>query len=757
MGGHDCSSVSSKPRRRRSARGLLLATAGLSIAFPSALSAQTASGANASIDAANGTQDIIVTAGKQEQYLNRVAEGISVVTGKQLDDRGAKSLADYTALTPGLSLQSAGATGFGFVEIRGISPQSVGATVATYINDVPVSASSALTQSGEYTPDLDPSDLERVEVLKGPQGTLYGASSLGGVIKYVTKGPDLDKTEIDTSESLDFLNNGQPGTELRASVSTPLVTDTLGIRVSGFYRHDPGFIDQLGPAGLARRDANYGNSWGFRGALRWKPSSDFTVDLTGSIENSRYHGFSVIDLDPDTLQSLYGPKDSAYRTLNEGFSVRTDLIAATAKWQTGLGALTSVTSYSVQKPHNVNDITAFYSAPANQPQDPAALISYLHPAGSIGTHEDDQTTEELRFNSKRLGPFEFIAGGFYQHEKLRDDNDYLTYLPGGGVVDRTAPTLGISNRAGTLSEYAGFINVTLYLADRLDVTGGYRHSHIDQVRDSDREGPLFATSAQSTHLSFSENSDTYLGGIRWRPTDNLTLYGRAASGYRPGGGRTIPPGAPANFGDTYRSDSIWSYEAGVKYRGIGGKLTLEADGFWIDWKNIQTLVFVGRFATDGNGGKARSRGAEFQGSYTPFRGLTINANAAYTDARFTEDAPDIGVVDGQRIFQVPKWTATLDLEYRWALNDRWKAFVGGDYDYKSDQLDFTNYVLPGNNFFNLRGGVESEHYQVNVFIKNLTNKRVFVGDSSGYFPGLPPFQPVINEPREFGISFSQKF
>jgi outer membrane receptor protein involved in Fe transport len=737
-----------------------LAGVGLSIAWPSIALAQAEAPAPSSHTSSDNaaTQDIIVTAGKREQVLSKVAEGISVVTGKQIDLRGAKSLTDYLALTPGVSLQSIGAPGWGWVEIRGISPQSVGATVATYVDEIPVGATSALTRSGEYTPDLDPSDLARVEVLKGPQGTIYGAAALGGVIKYVTKGPNLQKTEIDTTEELNFLNNGQPGTELRAAISTPLITDTLGIRVSGFYRHDAGFVDQLGPQGVARNNANYGNTWGFRGALRWLPTSNLTVDLTGSIENSITHGYAVVDLDPLTFKPLFGPKDSTYRALNEGFRVKTEMLTGTVKWKTGLGTLTSASSYSYQAPGETGDITLFYTPTLpGQPQDPNGFVNYAHPGGEIGIHSDKKTTEELRFNSDRLGPFEVTAGGFYQHEKLKDGAEYLTYLPSGGLIDPNAPPLGVAWRYGTLSEYAGFINVTAYLADRLDVTGGYRHSRITQTRILDREGPLFAGDSATDSQSFADNSDTYLAGIRWRPTDTLMVYARAASGYRPGGGRSVPPGAPADFALTYKPDSIWSYEAGVKYRSPSGKLTLDVDGFWIDWKDIQTLVFVGRYSTDGNGGKARSRGFEAQGQYTPFRGFTINANTAYTDARFTEDAPDIGVTKGEEIYQVPKWTATVGLDYEWALNDRIKAYLGGSYEYKSSQLDFSLLRLPAYVSINLHAGIETEHHQVNFYIKNLTNKNIFIGDSSGYYPEFPPFEPVISQPRQFGISFSQKF
>jgi outer membrane receptor protein involved in Fe transport len=736
-----------------SATRALLASTTLCLAFSATarVKAGVAPAASPVADA-NSNEDIIVTAGKREQLLSKIAGGISVVTAKQLDDRAANSLSDYIALTPGVNLQTAGAPGFGSVEIRGVSPQSVGATVSTYVDEIPLSATSALTQGGEFLPDLDPSDLARVEVLKGPQGTLYGASSLGGVIKYVTKGPSLTDTEVNTSEDVNVLNNGQFGTKLRASLTTPLITDTLGIRISGFYRHDAGSIDQLGP--VARNNANSGNDYGFKAAIRWKAAPNLTIDLNGSLDDYKSRGFAVADLDPTTLAPLYGIKDSNYRALNEDFHARTDLVSATVKWETGLGTVTSATSYSYEKPSSTNDATLFFANPPTQPQDPTAVVSYLNPAGDIGSHLDKKTTEELRLNSRRFGSIEFIVGGFYQHEDLRDGIAFFTYTPSGQPTDTS---LGYTTRTGTLNEYAGFINATYYLTDKLDVTGGFRHSYIDQTRGLIRTpGYVYGDVLQTDYQKFSETSDTYLAGVRWRPTDEVTLYVRAASGYRPGGGRSVPPGAPADFGTTYSSDSIWSYEAGVKVRTRDGKFTIDADGFWIDWSNIQTLVYVGRFDTDGNGGKARSRGAEVSATYEPVRGLSLYANGALTDAKFSQDAPDIGVTNGQRLFFIPKWTGTFGGDYRWSLNSKWNGTVGGDYSYRSNQLDISNHKLPGYAMLTLHAGIDNGKYSVNVYVKNAANRHVIIGDE-GYYSDLPPYNATFLQPRQIGVTFNQKF
>jgi outer membrane receptor protein involved in Fe transport len=723
----------------------------VSASIPSVLYAQTVPSSPRAEASDAGIQEIVVTAGKREQTLSKVPQGISAVTGAQLDARAAKSLADFVALTPGLSLSSTGTPGYGKVEIRGISPQVVAATVATYIDDVPITSSSQIARGGLFTPDLDPSDLDRVEVLKGPQGTLYGASSLGGVIKYVLKEPDLNKTEVTTSEELSGYDNGRLGTRLRASVTTPIVNDTLAIRVSGYYRHDAGYIDDIGFSG---KGANDGNSWGLRGALLWKPASNVSVNLSAMLQDSVTYGYAATDLDWQTSKPLYG-WDKVDRSTPEGFRVRSSIYAATIKWDTALGSLQSASGYTRIVPRETTDITYDYAAPGT-------AISFTNPAASVGRHANDQFTEELRFTSKRFGPLDFIAGGFYQHSRLEDSEEFTTFST-NGFPDPTAPLLGQNYAKGSLDEYAGFINATLHINDQIDVTGGYRHSRIDQNRTTVQGGEYFygvPLGATVTQLKTGENSDTYQGGASWRPTNNLMLYVRAASGYRPGGARSVPPGAPAGTVPFYKSDNIWSYEAGVKIHALGGRLTFDADAFRIDWTKIQTLVFYGFFNTVGNGGKARSQGGEIQGSFEPVKGLVFSGNGAYTNAKYTEDAPEVNVTKGELVSYVPKWTATGGVDYNWALNDRLKAHVGGDYDYKSSVLDngATPYKIPGYATANLRAGIETEkHFAVDLYVKNVTDKRAIVGTEQGYYTFFNPFVVVVNEPRSYGISLTQKF
>jgi len=718
-----------------------IATVAATSAFAQA-AANSGGDGNGSVEST--LSEVIVTATRRAEPVSKVGEGISVVTSEQLDTLSANSLEDFVQLTPGLSLQSYGSPGYGSIQIRGISPQSVGATVAVYVDDIPFGGSSNLSEGGDFTPDLDPADIERVEVLKGPQGTLYGASSLGGVIRYITKQPSLERAEGSASEDVSFTEGGQPSGKVRASFSAPVIEDKLAVRVSTYYRRIGGFIDDVGFRG---KDANSGYDWGVRGTVLYKPTSDLSINLNAMTQQSSVDGLDTVDLDPNTLRPLYGSL-AELRYTPEEFIYKTSLASAEINWNTLYGTLLSATSISEIKPQNYQDETiavepfGFGASPSN-------------PLGGIGHHSDQQETQEVRFTSTRLGPLEFIAGTFLQYERLADGNIYPFYTTTGQPL--YADSIGLDDKKGTLNEAAAYLNATYYILPQLDLTLGTRYSRINQTRFQYFGGLLYtgsATSFSSNAQSISASPKTYSAGIRWRMSPNVMYYLRAASGYRPGGGRSTLPGAPANFPLYYVSDSIWSYEGGVKVRALGDRLSLDADGFWINWTNIQSLVYIGEFNTDGNGGTARSRGLELQTNYVLVKGLVVGVNAAYTDAIFTQTVNTF--VNGERLFLVPKYTAGVTADYTFPLTQDWTGNLGGDYSYTSSELDITDYPLPPYGILNLHAGAERGPYRLSLYVKNATNRRAYIGDF-GYYADEPPYTVVVYRPLTVGVMFSQSF
>jgi iron complex outermembrane recepter protein len=692
-------------------------------------------------------EEIIVTANKRTENLQSIGAGISVVSDQRLDELAANSLSDYIQDLPGVSLQSFGAAGNGSIEIRGISPQSVGATVSTYIDDIPVGGSSAVGESAEFLPDLDPADIQRVEVLKGPQGTLYGASSLGGVIKYVTKQPSLTQPEATITEQFEGVDHGDYGGKIRASASTPL-SDQFAVRVSGYYRWIPGYIDDVGVGGP---NVNRGYDWGIRGTALWKPLSDLTVNLNGMQQITQQNGYNTVDLNSATLQPLYGQL-SQLRYTPESLSYRTNLYSAEVNYTQPYGNFLSASSFNSIQPTQIADETPYLLGFPNG----STTIGPDNPLGAAGHHDDRQETEELRFTSNRLDNVEFLVGGFYQHESLTDGFSFYQYQAGGRVPDTTVPSLGGSERGGTLWEAAGFLNATYYIVPTLDVTLGYRYSEISQHRVSSTTGPIYG--ANFDDLSTQQSADSYLAGARWHITDDILFYLRAASGYRPGGARSPLPGGPPNFPLYYTSDKIWSYETGFKTTWLDGRLTWDTDVFWINWDNIQALVTIGAFDTDGNGGHALSRGVETQATYVPVKGLTLRGNFSYTDAFFKyADAGVLVTAPGQRLFLVPELQGSVSGDYSWPIGN-YQGTVGADWSYTGNQYDVSNFLLPSYSLVNARAGVKWNNDTFNFYIKNVADKRTIVGDAIGYYPAYYSlYTVVVNQPRTFGISFTQRF
>lgn len=696
---------------------------------------------------AQGGEEIVVTASKRAEPMYQVAGAVSAVSGAQLDEQGANELADYIGLLPGFGMQPFGHTGYDTVFIRGIAPQSVGATTATYIDEVPVGAASALTRGGLFAVDVDPTDLDRVEVLKGPQGTLYGASSLGGVVKYVTRAPDFARTQLRLNEDLNLIEGGSAGVKVRAAASTPLIEDELVVRISGFFRHAGGFINDPGAGGP---NTNRTNDRGVRATLLYRPIDDLTLQVTAMGQENQSHGNDVVDYNLHTGRPLVGTH-SQFRYVTEPSRIQLQLYYAQMRYQLEGLEVVSATSYSSLRPFTVNDITQYLIDLGDTSQPPGA-----HSA-TIADESVTKVTQELRLVSSRRGRLEWMLGGFFQHERL--SGSYLDVLYGGNGRPGAGLAFDQAYLAGTLTERAGFGNLTVFLMPALDITAGFRHSSLGQTRTRAAQGALYdpddPLAELISHQSFSEMADTYLGSLRWRPTDQFTVYGRAASGYRPGGGRPVPPGAPANFPDYYTSDSIWSYESGLKMWTPGHRLSLDLAGFWINWTNIQTLQPVAAGTVSGNAGTATSRGLEIQAQIVPRDGVVFGADSALTDAKFTQSVALIPITAGEPLFYVPRWTATAFASYSGSIGDGWRLQAAGDFQYQSRRLDENRTPLPAYSLWNARAAVNKGRYRITLYVKNVANKQALLGYGGASFAS--PYGFAVNPPRTVGIAFAEDF
>jgi len=707
---------------------------------------------------------IIVTANKRAEALTSVAMAISVETGEKLDRQNANGLMDYLGNMPNVSMQSFGSPGLAKVVIRGINSVTFNATTGTYIDDVPFGSSTLFAGGALLTPDLDPSILERVEVLKGPQGTLYGASAPGGVLKFVTKAPDTREFSFGAKQELSSVRHGEAGFSLRANVNIPIATDKLGLRVGGFYRRDPGYLDN-GFDG--EKDVNRVVSKGVNASLLWTPTENLSIRLGGIIQQLNSEGINGVAVDqaaffgfvPDEPRAIiptYGRYDSEFTT-PEWNHTRTRIGSATVTYDLGSDiSLVSATSYSVARNRKRADYTPDYVDLVP----PGDRVQFLYGL------ETKKLTQELRLSSTGDGPLQWLLGGFYTKEKSEFISIFQPILP-NDAFDTSTIRVYDGNEHSKYREYAVFGNLTYYLTPELDMTVGLRYAH-NKTSLRGRDLGLIGNPDDPTEpLAYvlptsSEGVVSYLANLRWQPSNKLMFYARAASGYRPGGPRTLPAGVPTppGFTNQFGSETLWNYEVGARASLLNDRLTLSGALYYIDWTNIQGFVAFGAFGAFGNAGDAESKGFELEVTARPFDGLSIAGGVGYSDATLTRSDPTFGGTVGGALPFAPKWTFSINPEYEWDVGGDWRAFVGGNVQYQSRRWSniegvFLSVPLEAYETVDLHLGMRSDQFDITLFAKNIFDVYAGVADNSTMF--FAPAKMGINTPRTIGISFSQRF
>jgi iron complex outermembrane recepter protein len=717
------------------------------------------------------SEDIIVTAQKREQTLIDVPQSVSVVSGAALERNQATSFQDYAKLIPGFQISQSN-PGEARLVLRGINTGGVAATVATYVDETPFGSSSGQVNAAILAGEFDTFDVARVEVLRGPQGTLYGASSLGGVVKFVTAPPRTDKVEARARGSIETVEGGDLSYMGSALINVPL-SDTLAIRGSGFYRSFAGFIDSVGTGGSDRaKEINDSKSYGGRISALFTPSSDVSIRLTAILQNLKTDAANVVESDPTTLRTLYG-RFTQSQFVPEFTDIRYRLYNGTITADLGFADLTSATSYSTLKQRLRDDTTVLYGSQLGL-YDPAA-----GPAADIGLDQQtnvERWTQELRLSNE--GPvFDWLVGGYYSHEKGAILQRLEVFDP--GTLTPTAafppleaalpgfPLLADLFTRSTYEEFAGFANGTLHFGERFDLTFGGRYSHNSQDANQGGVGPLAPPALSSDS---SEDVFTWSVAPKVKFGDHASLYARAAKGFRPGGPNIVPVVPPGEEQPpfTYDSDSLVSYEIGFKAETADRRFGIDIAAFHIDWSDIQLYAQVGNYGVNANGGSARSNGVEFTATMRPTAGLTTSVNGAYTDAKLTDDtSPLVGGRDGDRLPFNPEWSVNVNGDYEWALGGNSTAYVGGsirlldrqiaDYDAAFVAANNRQIEVPSYTVIDLRAGVDLGRFSIEAYVKNLGNsagKTSVVG--IGNFPNGAVGTGVIR-PRTIGLTLGAGF
>jgi len=703
---------------------------------------------------------IVVTAQKVAQSLVDVPLSISVVGGSDLERVQASNIQDYVKLVPGLQLTQS-TPGFGRLVLRGINTGGVASTVGVYVDETTFGSSSGLANGAILAADFDTFDIARVEVLRGPQGTLYGASSLGGVLKYVTVEPQFDSFQGRVRGTVETIEDGDLSYSGSAVANMP-VSDTLAIRASGFYRKVGGFIDSIGTGGSdVASNINGSTVSGGRASMLFKPSDAVSLRLSAFVQDIDNDASSRVDADSLTGKTLYGRLTQS-QFVPEAADVRYRVYNATGVFNLGFADLTTATSYGTLTQDFRVDFTTLISPLLE------AIFGVPNEAFNQQVTRVKRFTQEVRLSSQQNDRLEWLFGGYYTDEKGLIDQDVNVVTPGTFTDIPGLPAAGVGTIDSKYKEYAAFANATIKLAEHFDLTLGGRFSHNKQSELQQTDGLLFG-GASVVPGNSSEDVFTYSVAPKFKFNDRVALYARVAKGFRPGGPNALAPNAPAGTPTSYDSDSIISYEAGLKGENAARTFGFDLAAFHIDWKDIQLLARVNGVGINSNASGAKSDGVEFAFTFRPVDGFRVSLNGAYTNAKLTQDTDLllVGGRDGDRLPYTPKSSYSLNGDYEWSLAGDRNAYVGASFSRLSKvpasfdpAFSATNggqRYLPSYDTVDLRAGLGFGKLSLEAFARNLTNEEGKTSAESGApLPNGAVATGVIR-PRSFGLAVTAEF
>ncbi|HEY9236322.1 MULTISPECIES: TonB-dependent receptor [Phenylobacterium] len=722
-------------------------------------------------------EEVIVTALKRATNLQDTPIAISAVTSETIANSGVQSIADLGATVPGLTFVNSGPS-FSRVVIRGINAAGE-PTVGVYYDETPVTGSiGAGNNAGGSTPELRLFDVDRVEVLRGPQGTLYGAGSMGGTLRTIYKKPTYEFEAAADGSLSKTEGAGDWNYEAQGMVNIPLAQDKAALRVVGFYRNQAGYIDNTF---LNIKDINETETYGGRALLRVEPTENFTLDFAAYINRT--------DAESPSWYPDLGEFKSDSRT-QQPLTDDLDLYSVTGNLD--LGVITAVGSFSYMKRELVStqDVTQFiegFRTPARcqalsnkgAPCDAGQLSSYYayvdtqHPAALNPQQDMDTYTAELRFTSNYEAPIQWTLGGFFSDRKTSVWNPQVGADPVTGALLRPEVVMTGRNIDDTLKQYAGFGELTFDVTDKLNLTAGARYfKYSKDIIGETLVGSLLvgAVVTPPTRVESEEKGWMFRFNGSYQFTPDIMAYAEASQGYRPGGANQVL-GLPGNL-TPYESDQLWNYELGVKTAFWNRRATLNADIFQIDWSDMQVRVLTpnGAFSYIGNAGKARIRGIEAEGAVNPITGLSITGNFSLMEAELTQDQPGAGGaipnagLKGDRIPYVPKFQAGAAVQYVWPVAEGLNGFSRLDVNHVGSSWNElrTSYVyarkLKAYELVNARVGVEADNgdWGAYLFVTNLFNDEAILSKTAGA-TSVGRTYVFSAQPRTIGVNLRKAF
>ncbi len=732
--------------------------------------------------------EIIVTATKRAETLQTVPVSIQALTGEGLEERSLRNIQDFARFVPGMVVTPTGANGFNNIVIRGISSTGGGQppTVITYLDDLLI----------PNTFDAQIYDIARIEVLKGPQGDLYGASSAGGLLHYVSAAPDFTHVYGRVEASGSSTSDGRPNWGGAGFVNLPL-SETVALRTSAVFDHFGGFIDNFDPAtGMTAKDADGQDRFTGRMSLAVKPSEAFDVVING-LFNTRYVGaFSNVD-DAPFLQENTPEDRRSVRFKNEFLKTNGSVINGTINGHTSFGTFTSSSGYFRQEEDIDFDTTGLnfydpalfggFSIPGFDPRVDGPFATNPRNAIISVTHrrqKESEYTQELRFASDWHFPVQLLAGAFYLHDRLEDNYlltfsqpipDFANYF--GGPAD--ALKLVDYNDVTKFEEKAGFGNLSWkFLDDRADLKFGARHYE----RSSDRlvvdgAGPILFPYGQRGANTVSGNLFSFSGS--YELTRSLFAYARYSEGFRPGQQRALPPSIcdaallelgfnRATLSAFTDPESLKNIEGGLRFSDPDHRFSANVTGFRIKYDSIQQSIRLPSCSSSivANGGSATSRGAELELGVSPIAGLTFNADMGYTKSTFDTSNPALGINAGEPLQFVPEWTAALRGDYRFPIAADMAGIVRGDVTFTDARTtDFGTSTtgptpagtMPSFTLVGLQAGVDIRKWEILGVVTNLFDKTPVYNNDVVLYGGVGGRTYSVGRPRTIGVRVTRDF
>jgi iron complex outermembrane receptor protein len=722
-------------------------------------------------------EEIVVTATKREEKLHDVAMGITALSGEDLARRQESGFTDFAAQVPGLSFESVD-PGRNRVVLRGENVGNVGATIATTVDDIPFFMSGSQSNGAFFSANVDTYDLQRVEVLRGPQGTLYGASAEGGLIKYVTNPPDLAATHGAITAGGESVDGGQMAGFTKGFINLPFWDHNAALRVSAVEEGIPGWIDN--PL-AGQSNVNHGDKYSLRGSLLVKPTSDLTVRITAFNQALNVRGDNNVQVVGAALTPATAPANqfepvNGMRNSTVGPHAIHDNLsygALNVQYDFEVATLMSATSFGEIKKRYTSDITDQNVAPGVTFADLLAGV-YGEPIVAFGNQLESlhKFNQELRITSDPGSalfgnPFDWLGGAFFTHETT-GFNQVYDARSAADPATILAPALGGDRLPADYKEIAVFADFTYHFTKAFDLELGGRTTHTQQHSQS-TVLCCVSLGPQATYdpVRTSETDPTWSVAPRWHVNDALLVYARVATGFSPGG-----PNQPSSVllnPPPYRSDSTRNYELGARLDVFDKRFAADVAIFDIRWKDVQVLNILqtssGPVGINGNSGTAESKGVEWNFMWRPVDALSIGLLGAYTNAKLTSDAAALGGMSGDQLPYVPDVISTLNMDYTWQAFGKFTGFLGGSWTYTGNRYTaFSSAVatveshvkLPTYDTLKVQAGLNNGHYSLEVFGSNLTNARGITEyfNSGGHDQmGLAAFI----QPRTIGIQLGAKF